>query len=756
MSRETARRAVDFMFACPAPHIKVEFQGGESLLNFDLVRYIVELVEERNCNEQRDVAFVLTTNLSAITRAALSFCAEHGVDISTSLDGPRDLHNANRPCVEGDSYDEAVRGIKTAQDVLGADRVAALMTATRDSLGRGREIVDEYLRHGFTSIFLRMINPYGCAENTGKNGEFAYTADEWLDFYRDTLAYILQLASEGVDFREEFTELIVRKMLSPYATGFVDLQSPAGIGIAGIVFNYDGDVYCSDEGRMLAEMGDRRFRMGSVLHDSREEIMYDGQFAETVGQTMGRVRAGLRRLRVSPLLRQRSCAALSHTGRHSGLQTHERFLPQERRGHSPCAGPLGRRPAGGRSLEKLGITRMVKLFEQTSVRYDCEPFVARVTQTVNGQPQGRESAALVVCREGYAAQCAKDLRTRLVVAEAGSGVRIAVDRPLFFPLSAEMAHLSEGDVIFCNPPTGTLSVLYRRRSPHNTIVASERCNCRCIMCPQPPRSSNAYDGDDSGWTDVCLHTIRLMSRETAALGISGGEPTMAPESLLEIVRASRDCLPRTAVQVLTNGRMFNYLSLARETASIGHPDLIFGVPVYSDLADEHDRIVGARGAFDQTIRGIMNLRRCGLRVEIRTVAMRPNFERLPGLARFIARNLPFAEHVALMGMEPVGLARRNIERLWIDPADYQSQLVAAVAELRRYRMAVSIFNEQLCVLHPSIRDVAARSISDWKNVYVDECLGCTLQNECGGFFESSRELYSRAIRALDGPLDLYG
>ena len=386
---------------------------------------------------------------------------------------------------------------------------------------------------------------------------------------------------------------------------------------------------------------------------------------------------------------------------------------------------------------------MVKLFEQTSVRYDCEPLVARVTRVVDGQPQGRELVTLVVCREEHAAQLVKDLRACLVVAEAGGDVRIPANRPLFFPLSAEMSHLSQGDVVYLNPPAGTLSVFYRRHSPHNTIVATQRCNCRCIMCPQPPR-----DGDDSDWIDICVSAIPLMSRETSALGISGGEPTMAPDGLLRIIRTCRECLPETAVQVLTNGRMFNYLDLAHRTASIHHHDLIFGVPVYSDLPDEHDRIVGARGAFDQTIRGIMNLQRCGLRVEIRTVVMRPNFERLADLARFITRNLPFAEHVALMGMEPVGLARRNIERLWIDPADYQAELVAAVTELKRHGMAVSIFNEQLCVLHPSIRDVAASSISDWKNIYVDECRDCPMRGECGGFFESSRKLHSRAIHAL--------
>ena len=43
-------------------------------------------------------------------------------------------------------------------------------------------------------------------------------------------------------------------MLTNHTTGFVNLQSPAGIGIAGIVFNYDGDIYASDEGRMAADL----------------------------------------------------------------------------------------------------------------------------------------------------------------------------------------------------------------------------------------------------------------------------------------------------------------------------------------------------------------------------------------------------------------------------------------------------------------------------------------------------------------------
>src|SRR6185503_7715575 len=74
MTPETAKRAVDFLFRSPAPELKVEFQGGESLLNFDAVRLIVEEVEKRNVSEQRQIEFVIATNLSQLTDAVLDFC----------------------------------------------------------------------------------------------------------------------------------------------------------------------------------------------------------------------------------------------------------------------------------------------------------------------------------------------------------------------------------------------------------------------------------------------------------------------------------------------------------------------------------------------------------------------------------------------------------------------------------------------------------------------------------------------------------
>ena len=270
MSRETADQALEFVFRSPSPAIKIEFQGGESLLNFDLISYIVGRAETINGTAKRNLQFVIATNLAVVTDEMLAFCRDHHVHLSTSLDGPEDLHNKNRPRPGRNSYERALDGIERARRIVGRDSVTALMTTTASSLERVREIIDTYVGLGFTGIFLRPLSPYGFAVKT--NTIAAYDADRWVAFYKDGLDYILSLNKAGIPFREFYTSVIVTKMLTSDDPGFVDLMSPAGIGIKAIVYNYDGAVYASDESRMLAEMGDQTFRLGSLATDSYEDV----------------------------------------------------------------------------------------------------------------------------------------------------------------------------------------------------------------------------------------------------------------------------------------------------------------------------------------------------------------------------------------------------------------------------------------------------------------------------------------------------
>ena len=244
----------------------MEFQGGESSLEPDLVEYAILQTEERNATIGKEIKYVLCTNLIRLNPKLLDLCKRYHVFVSTSLDGPEFVHDHNRG-VKG-SYQSFKRNLTIVRNELGHGRISPLMTTSEYSLDYPKEIVDSYRELGFSSMFLRPLNPYGRAKDNA-NWELYY--DRFMRFYKEALEYILKLNQKGEYFREDFTAMLMKKILTPFPIGFVDLQSPAGIINSVIVYNYDGYIYCSDESRMMAEVGDNTFRLGSV-DDTYQEI----------------------------------------------------------------------------------------------------------------------------------------------------------------------------------------------------------------------------------------------------------------------------------------------------------------------------------------------------------------------------------------------------------------------------------------------------------------------------------------------------
>jgi His-Xaa-Ser system radical SAM maturase HxsC len=261
------------------------------------------------------------------------------------------------------------------------------------------------------------------------------------------------------------------------------------------------------------------------------------------------------------------------------------------------------------------------------------------------------------------------------------------------------------------------------------------------MCSQPPK-----DVDDTFRVEENLEIIRLIAPPPTYLGITGGEPTLMGEGLFRHIEALRDSLPNTRIHMLTNGRRFAWPEFTQRFVEVRHPAISLGIPLYADNATDHDYVVQARGAFDQTMVGLYGLARYDQDIEIRVVLHALTVGRLRHLSEYIYRNLPFVNHIALMGLEITGYTPHNIDKLWIDPADYQAELEEATAFLHARGMNVSIYNHQLCVLRPSLWSFARKSISDWKNIYLDECATCSLRERCGGLFKSAERRRSVHIR----------
>jgi len=239
-----------------------------------------------------------------------------------------------------------------------------------------------------------------------------------------------------------------------------------------------------------------------------------------------------------------------------------------------------------------------------------------------------------------------------------------------------------------------------------------------------------------------------MDVNTTHIGITGGEPTLIKDELFEIINACKRYIPKAQIDILTNGIILSDFEYTKRMMLLQHPNIVFAVPLYADTDNEHNFIVRSE-SFYKTIQGIYNLALFNQKVEIRIVAHRINYNRLPALAEYIYHNFPFVYHIAFMGMEVMGLASKNINQLWIDPHDYMLQLADAVLYLNQRNMNVSIYNLQLCLLPNDLHSLSAHSISLWKNIYLEVCEECDLREDCGGFFSSSRGKHSAYISPIN-------
>jgi His-Xaa-Ser system radical SAM maturase HxsC len=315
-------------------------------------------------------------------------------------------------------------------------------------------------------------------------------------------------------------------------------------------------------------------------------------------------------------------------------------------------------------------------------------------------------------------------------------------------VSPKYDYLAHGNIIGFDHASGKFRTLYRQDSAHNSFLVTERCNNYCLMCSQPPKKV-----DDRWILSEIKESLPLIDPATRALTFTGGETLSDWEDFIAVLKECRDRLPATAIQVLTNGRAFADSQIVDAWKDIGHPHLMAAIPVYASVDHVHDHVVQAKGAFDETILGVLKLKDRGQRVEIRVVLHALTAPIIEDTGRWLARNLPFVDHVALMGLENTGFAIANDAMLWMDPVDYGDGLARAVNHLSAAGVNVSVYNLPKCVLPKSVWPHTFQSISDWKNGFVEECDRCDEKNTCSGVFTTGRPRFSRGVRAITSQRD---
>ena len=278
MSEKTILKTIDFILKTPSKSITIEFQGGEPLLKWDLIKKAVEHIKKENQKYGKDLIISIVTNLSLMDDEKLKFIIKNNISICTSLDGPRYLHNKNRIYFNGSSYDKVIYWFKKIKKIIEISKKgvqdslpSALMTTTKLSLNYPTQIIDEYRKIGAGGIFIRPLSPIAYAKKVWD--EIGYTANEFLEFYKRCIDYIIKINIKGEIFIERNAAIKLKKILLNEDPNFLDLRSPCGAVIGQLAYNYNGDIYTCDEGRMVGAEKDFTFKVGNVYKSTFKDVI---------------------------------------------------------------------------------------------------------------------------------------------------------------------------------------------------------------------------------------------------------------------------------------------------------------------------------------------------------------------------------------------------------------------------------------------------------------------------------------------------
>lgn len=248
MSEETAKKILDFIFAIPmAGGCEIVIEGGEPLLKWDLIKSICLEAKERAEKKKIDLRFSFTTNASLMTEAIARDLAELKIRPCVSLDGPRELHDEQRPFVGGGgSHKKVVYWFKKLKEDYKV-QANAIPVITKISLKYGaKALIDEYLRLGQNSVFLKPFRASGRALE--KFDELQMSAKEFFEFWRDGIEYLISLQKKGTRISELNTVYFVTNIFSPQRMSMCH-RKPCGAGFSILSYNTDGTINGCDATR---------------------------------------------------------------------------------------------------------------------------------------------------------------------------------------------------------------------------------------------------------------------------------------------------------------------------------------------------------------------------------------------------------------------------------------------------------------------------------------------------------------------------
>jgi len=261
LDKETADKILNFIFNYPNQGNRIIIEGGEPLLNLDIVKYIYKKAKRLSEEQNKRFDFSFTTNLGAMTEETARELTDMDIDlICASLDGPKQAHNSQRQ-----EFEKVVnwgQRLRRDYDV----KVHYLPVITKKTLENctAQDFVDEFIKQDERMLFFKIYRPTG----RGTNKELRYTPQEYFKFWKEGVEYILNLNKQGKRVKERSSLNLVSSILN---CGRISMcyRRPCGAGSSILSFSSDGTIVACDALRSLKDM----FSLGNVYEDQPSNVI---------------------------------------------------------------------------------------------------------------------------------------------------------------------------------------------------------------------------------------------------------------------------------------------------------------------------------------------------------------------------------------------------------------------------------------------------------------------------------------------------
>jgi uncharacterized protein len=230
MSQETARSTVDFLLdQSPGRRmVHLTFFGGETLLNFAVVKSTIEYAKTKAAEMGKYIDFSMTTNATMLTSEIISFLAENNVGVTVSIDGPKESNDRFRVFHNGKgSYDVIAPKIKELVKVHRSRPIGARVTLTAqvvDVKKIFRHLTDEmgFDEVGFAPVTTSPVRLYAIG-NTGLD----HVLDQFTELAGEYLEYALDNKHHGFSNVNDTLQELHQGVSKAYPCG-------AGLGLLGV------------------------------------------------------------------------------------------------------------------------------------------------------------------------------------------------------------------------------------------------------------------------------------------------------------------------------------------------------------------------------------------------------------------------------------------------------------------------------------------------------------------------------------------